>query len=78
MNTYTTYGSVRGQCGHKHRTIEAAARCLSSDQAGCRAQGGYSDRAVCAVDEGGYLADLEGRTVWPPHGRSSGAVRVFR
>jgi len=44
--TYTTIGSVRGCCGHKHRTIEAAVDCIKRDQSGCRSQGGYSDREV--------------------------------
>jgi len=48
--TYTTRGSVRGCCGHKHRTMSAAVRCLQSDQAGCRSQRGYSDRVVRVID----------------------------
>ena len=43
---YITYGGVRGDCGHRHRTIEGAAKCLESDQKGCNRQGGYSDRSV--------------------------------
>ena len=43
---YTTRGSVRGACGHQHRTILGALRCLARDQSGCKAQGGYSDRTV--------------------------------
>jgi hypothetical protein len=50
--TYTTRGSVRGSCGHKHRTIGAAVRCLHSDQAGCRTLRGYSDRTVRPVTGG--------------------------
>lgn len=42
--TYTCTGSVRGGCGHKHRTIEAAIRCCRADQRDCKDQGGYSDR----------------------------------
>jgi len=47
---YTTSGPVRGSCGHYHRTIEAAVRCLERDRAGCRRQGGYSDREVRYAD----------------------------
>lgn len=47
--SYTTRGHVRGTCGHKHRTIKAAQKCVQRDREGCRAQGGYSDRMVCAV-----------------------------
>lgn len=50
MVTYTTRGSVRGGCGHKHRTIKAAARCANEDQAECQKQGGYSDRELRRTD----------------------------
>lgn len=43
---WTTEGSIRRCCGHRHRTEEAAERCLKKDQRGCEAQGGYSDRIV--------------------------------
>jgi hypothetical protein len=48
--TYTTRGSVRGSCGHKHRSIETAARCQLGDQKDCNQAGGYSDRQVVRVD----------------------------
>jgi hypothetical protein len=59
MTRYTTGGSVRGDCGHSHRTISAATRCLMQDQSGCRKQGGYSDRSVRAVDDGDTRALTE-------------------
>jgi hypothetical protein len=44
---YTTYGPIRGQCGHLHRTIEAAEACAERDGRGCARQiRGYSDRRV--------------------------------
>lgn len=46
---YTTRGSVRGGCGHLHRTADAARACLQRDQRGCERQGGYSDRGVRVV-----------------------------
>lgn len=51
MNTkvyYTTYGSVCGDCGHQHRTIEAAARCVAKHSAMIKrcSGNGYSDRRV--------------------------------
>jgi len=49
---YTTVGSVRGRCGHQHRTLEAAVACRRADQQGCRSQGGYSDRVVRIVEDG--------------------------
>jgi len=50
MMSYTTRGNVRGCCGHKHRTIEAASKCLLEDQSGCASQGGYSDRDIVRAD----------------------------
>jgi hypothetical protein len=50
-DTYTTYGSVRGDCGHQHQTHEAAQRCADRDMRGCRRAGGYSDRLVYAESE---------------------------
>lgn len=55
MNTYYTCGSsrcVRGNCGHRHRTLSGAARCIKEDQQGCRSQGGYSDRSLFVVENG--------------------------
>ena len=46
---YTTTGSVRGSCGHKHRSRELARACIARDHRGCEAQGGYSDRRVVKV-----------------------------
>jgi len=48
--TYTTKGPVRGSCGHNHRTIATACKCMQRDQSGCRSQGGYSDREVVRAD----------------------------
>ena len=52
---YTTTGAVRGDCGHGHRTLETAERCLSRDRAGCARQGGYSDRRIVLTEPGGPL-----------------------
>lgn len=49
---YTCTGSVRGNCGHNHRLIEGAVRCCKQDSRSCKAQGGYSDRAIYAVEKG--------------------------
>jgi hypothetical protein len=50
--TYTTTGGVRGCCDHRHLTIATALKCLERDQRACwrLGGGGYSDRAVVAVD----------------------------
>ena len=67
MLTYTNRGDVRGSCGHKHRTLSGALRCLEDDRRWCRRVGGYSDRYVRpsgAVDEdelADQVAALSGR-----------------
>jgi hypothetical protein len=52
---YFCWGSVRGSCGHKHRTEEGAWRCLRRDAEGCRQQGGYTDRQVYLVHDDGTM-----------------------
>lgn len=47
---FTTWGSVRGCCGHEHATHSEASACCSDDARGCKAQGGYSDRQVRIVE----------------------------
>jgi hypothetical protein len=52
---YIAVGSVRGECGHHHRTAHTAALCVKRDQRRCaRLPGGdsYSDRTVYAVSDG--------------------------
>lgn len=43
---YFNFGSVRGGCGHKHRTLSGLQRCLNLELKQVRALGGgaYSDR----------------------------------
>ena len=41
---FISWGSIRGACGHKHRTHAAAYQCSKDDREGCKSQGGYSDR----------------------------------
>ncbi len=57
MRTYATEGSVCWSCGHQHRTIRGAQRCLDRHGRGCSSQGGYSDRYVVAY-EGGERVDM--------------------
>jgi hypothetical protein len=56
--TYTTSGDVRGDCGHRHRTMSGAARCRRDDQRYCHGQGGYSDREIYYAD-GTELTDAD-------------------
>jgi len=48
---YTTWGPVRGECGHRHNSVRAAARCCVLDRRYCeRSRGSYSDRSLWRVD----------------------------
>jgi len=52
---YTCVGLVRNDCGIKHRSIGAAARCCHKDHAGIqKSHGGssYSDRSPVVVEDG--------------------------
>jgi len=65
--TYIARGNVRGDCGHRHRTVEAAERCAEQDRRAIRRLPSspygapYSDRRVVAVDERGYETGEEVR-----------------
>jgi hypothetical protein len=50
---FITEGSVRGNCGHNHRTLSGAVNCLERDSNGCHSQGGYSDRSIYQVNKDG-------------------------
>ena len=53
MSTYyTTNGSVRQSCNHKHRSIGTAVRCLLRDHVNCAKLRGYSDRTIIAIEDG--------------------------
>jgi len=59
-DAFTTWGPVRGDCGHVHPTEAEAAACIHRDAAGCARQGGYSDRRPRRI---GCRADLDGYDV---------------
>ncbi len=72
IRTYRTDGDVRGTCGHKHRSLRTAAKCIHADRVACEGMSGYSDRRVVrangeSVTESEYyaaesfLAEFEGR-----------------
>src|SRR5690606_24414145 len=56
---FITQGVLRGRCGHSHKTMEGAARCLIQDELGCQAQGGdgHPDRRIF-VGGGGTRREL--------------------
>jgi hypothetical protein len=49
---YITFGLGRGSCGHQHRTIYDAYHCLRHDFRAAEESGSYSDRHVCAIENG--------------------------
>ena len=64
-------GPVRATVAEAQRDVEVHGRLMV-------AQGGFGDALVVRRDEGGAgdrCETLDGVPVWPPHGRSTGAVR---
>jgi len=51
---FITQGVLRGRCGHSHKTLVGATRCLLKDELWCQAQGGggHSDRRIFVVGGG--------------------------
>lgn len=47
---YVCRGDVRGDCPTRHRSLAAAERCCARDHAGCKSQGGYSDRYPTEIE----------------------------
>lgn len=71
---YIAKGSVRGSCGHKHKTAKAAYECCQSDAKGIAKNypgsfptRAYSDRKVIAVEDGQErpLTEAEEYGVYP-------------
>ena len=59
LRTYSVRGSVRGDCGHRHRWPQTAAACALLDQRDCGSLGGgaYSDRSQLVAHQGGNEYD---------------------
>ena len=55
ITAYTTYGEERGCCGHRHKSLAAAQKCLDRDRGGCSSQGDCSDRSVVLIGQDGHL-----------------------
>lgn len=57
--TYTTHGKIRGQCAHKHRTLDAAVRCILRDRDACARLSGmcYSDRSEIRGSDGSVYVE---------------------
>ena len=54
---YLCIGSVRGWCGHRHRTVAAADRCCREDDRRCHIVGGYSDRCIYRESDVSHTVD---------------------
>lgn len=82
--TYRSYDTTTEWMGPIRTSLAAAEADAIRHNAGCAAQGGYGSAIVIQPDRDGYATqvsppdtDWDGRggLVWPPHGRSTGAVR---
>lgn len=54
---YTTFGVIRGRCGHIHFSFLDALRCRNRDRMQCDRGGITSDREVYWVNPDGALID---------------------
>lgn len=73
---WVAYDATTEWMGPVRRKLSLASSDSMRHNEGCRSQGGYGDAETYAVDAEGYLHTADGAIVWPPHGRSSGAVKV--
>ena len=71
---FRAYDTVTEWSGPPRSSSVAAERDASDHNDGCAAQGGYGS-AIAVQNCDGRLETLDGETVWPPHGRSTGAAR---
>jgi hypothetical protein len=71
---FAAYDRVTGWLS-AHPTEASAELAARRHNVGCAEQGGVGHARVYSVDAEGYLSD-DGEPVWPPQGRSSGAVRI--
>lgn len=72
------YDTVTEWWGPSRATAGAAERDATRHNAGCAQQGGYGSALVAREDlacRGRAVDAATGATLWPPHGRSCGAVR---
>ena len=73
---YTTWGSVRGDCGHVHKTAESAEKCIEKDNSGCHKQGGYSDRRIREIESRADLLNYD-TTKGPGKPTLAGLVEII-
>lgn len=74
---YRAYDRTTEWSGPIRQSVSAALADAARHNRGCAGQGRYGS-AIVALRDGNRLQTLEGATVWPPHGRTSGAARWLR
>ncbi len=74
---FRAYDTTTEWMGPARETAEAAEADARTHNGGCASQGGYGSAIVVQRDPEtpGRCVDMEGRPVWPAHGRSAGTVR---
>lgn len=74
IHEFRAYDKVTEWSGPVRQTEDAAWDDAERHNRSLSAQGGYGS-AIVAGNDDGRLRDLDGRWIWPPHGRSCGAAR---
>lgn len=77
ITEYRAYDTTTEWMGPVRDTWEAASEDARAHNEGCASQGGYGSAIVVREDPRapGRCVGLDGESVWPPFGRSHGAVR---
>lgn len=78
MKNFKAYDTTTEWMGSARATEAEAQADADRHNEGCEAQGGYGSAIVVRRDEDGAgdrCETMDGEPVWPPHGRSTGAVR---
>lgn len=71
---YQGYDTVTEWHGTPRKSLEQAQKDVKRHNRSMAAQGGFGS-AIVGVRKGKRLTTLDGRPIWPPHGRSTGSVR---
>lgn len=74
VSYYRAYDTTTEWMGPIRTALSTAKRDAEQHDDGCVSQGGYGS-AIVVREVDGRCVTLDGEYVWPPHGRSTGAVR---
>jgi hypothetical protein len=75
QHQFRAYDTVTEWSGPVRATEAEAEKDADRHDAYCVRQGGYGSAIVVRRTDGDRLETVDGKTVWPPHGRTSGAAR---